>query len=160
MAVNQLSESIVIAADPETVYDVVSDVTRTGEWSPVCRECWWEDGAGPVAGAWFGGRQEVPDRTWETRSLVLEADRGRAFTWQVGGRFVIWGYRLEAVDGGTELTETWQINDATETMFAEKYAERADQVLDQRRQEATAGIPATLARLKEIIESENPANGG
>ena len=29
----------------EELYDLVSDVTRTGEWSPVCRACWWEDEA-------------------------------------------------------------------------------------------------------------------
>ena len=29
-------ESILVTATPEAVYDLVSDVTRTGEWSPVC----------------------------------------------------------------------------------------------------------------------------
>ncbi|MGZ6833860.1 MAG: SRPBCC family protein, partial [Mycobacteriaceae bacterium] len=34
------SESIFVAHPPELVYDLVSDVTRTGEWSPVCKACW------------------------------------------------------------------------------------------------------------------------
>ena len=28
--------TIEIAATPETVYDLVSDITRMGEWSPEC----------------------------------------------------------------------------------------------------------------------------
>lgn len=147
------TDSIVIQAPPEQVYAVVSDVTRVGEWSPVCAECWWIDADGPAEGVWFGGRNEVPGRTWETKSLVLEADPGRAFAWQVGGKFVRWGYTMQAAENGTELTETWALNQATKDMFAENYGDKAGQVLDTRRQEALDGIPATLARLKEVIES-------
>ena len=36
-------ESIRVEASAEAVYDLVSDITRTGEWSPVCVSCWWDD---------------------------------------------------------------------------------------------------------------------
>ena len=156
MSEKHQSGSVVIAADPAAVYAVVSDVTRTGEWSPVCAEAWWEEGAGPQEGAWFRGRNEIPGRTWETRSLVLAAEPGREFRWQVGGKYVLWAYLLAPVevDGAThtELTETWDLNEATEEMFAEKYGDKASALLDQRREEARTGIPATLARIKELIE--------
>ena len=62
------ADSIVIARSPADLYDMVSDVTRMGEWSPVCKACWWDDGPGPSAGAWFTGRNELPGRDpWETR---------------------------------------------------------------------------------------------
>ena len=157
MSENHLTQSIVVEADPETVYAVVSDVTRTGEWSPVCTSAWWEEGGGPEEGSWFGGRNEIPGRTWETRSRVVTADPGREFRWQVGGEFVVWAYLLRAVGAGedthTELTETWDLNEATEQMFATKYADRADAELDQRREQARSGIPATLAAIKRIVES-------
>ena len=157
MSENHLSESIVVEADPATVYAVVSDVTRTGEWSPVCTSAWWEEGGGPEEGSWFGGRNEVPGRTWETRSRVVTADPGREFRWQVGGEYVVWAYLLRAVGAGedtrTELTETWDLNEATEQMFATKYADRAEAELDQRREQARSGIPATLAAIKRIVES-------
>ena len=71
-------ESVTVEASAEALYDLVSDVRRTGEWSPVCTSCWWDDQAeaGQV-GAWFTGRNELPDRTWQTRSQVAVADRGR-----------------------------------------------------------------------------------
>ena len=95
------SESVVVGRTPEDVYDMVSDVTRMGEWSPVCRACWWDDGDGPRPGAWFTGRNELPERTWETRSQVVAADRGREFAFVVGGAWVRWGYTFTPVDGGT-----------------------------------------------------------
>ena len=52
-------------------------------------------------GAWFTGRNEVPGRTWETRSKVVAADRGREFAWVVGGAL---GIALPEITGPGE---TW-----------------------------------------------------
>ena len=54
------SDSIVIASSPENLYDLVCDITRMGAWSPVCKECWWDEGAGPAVGSWFTGRNVLP----------------------------------------------------------------------------------------------------
>src|ERR1044071_8309587 len=89
------SYSIFIARSPEERYAMVSDVTRMGEWSPICKACWWDECAGPEVGAWFTGRNELPERTWETRSEVVAADRGREFAWKVAGRLVRWGYTFK-----------------------------------------------------------------
>lgn len=146
------SDSIVVAASPEEVYDLVSDVTRTGEWSPQCRECWWEPGATGAVGDFFGGRQETPERTWETRSRVEEAQRPRAFAWSVNDRKVLWRYDLEAVDGGTRLTESWEFLDAGQQFMAGKYGPDAQREIDTRTEAARTGIPATLAAIKQIAE--------
>ena len=50
------SGSVIVACPPDELYAMVSDITRMGEWSPICRECWWDDGGGPRVGAWFTGR--------------------------------------------------------------------------------------------------------
>ena len=92
------SESIVIARSPEDLYGMVSDVTRMGEWSPVCRACWWDESSGPSVGSWFTGRNELPERTWETRSQVVVADPGREFAFVVGGKFARWGYTFVPVE--------------------------------------------------------------
>lgn len=148
-----LSESIVIARSPEDVYDMVADVTRTGEWSPVCRQCWWDDGDGPRAGAWFTGRNETPDRIWETRSQVVTAERGREFTFVVGDGWVRWTYEFEPVDGGTRVTESWEFLPAGLARFAERFGDRAEAEIADRTQTARTGIPATLAALKAAAEA-------
>jgi hypothetical protein len=147
------SSSVIVRATPEAVYDLVSDVTRTGEWSAQCRACSWDDDGGPRVGAWFTGRNEVPSRTWETRSQVVAADRGREFAWVVGGRLVRWGFSMEPVEEGTRLTESWEFLPDGLAWFAEKYGDAAPEQIDLRTRQAREGIPATLAAIKRIAES-------
>ena len=86
------SDSIVVARPPHEVYELVADITRMGEYSPICKECWWDEGDGPQVGAHFTGRNVLPERTWETRSEVVAADPGREFAWVVGADIARWGY--------------------------------------------------------------------
>ncbi len=148
------SESIVIGRSPESLYDMVCDVTRMGEWSPVCRACWWDEGQGPWAGAWFNGRNELPERTWETRSQVVAAERGREFTFVVGGSWVRWSYTFTPVDAGTEVTESWEFLPGGITRFHERFGGDAPAQIASRTEAARRGIPATLAAIKKTAESE------
>jgi hypothetical protein len=147
-------QSIVVEATPEALYDLVSDITRTGEWSPVCTACWWDDPdqAGQV-GAWFTGHNELPDRTWETRSRIEVADRGREFAWLVGGRYARWGFTFAPDGAATRLTERWDFLPDGITMFGEKYGDRAATEIEDRTRQAQDGIPRTLAAIKRIAES-------
>ncbi len=147
------SESILIAASPEAVYDLVADVTRTGEWSPVCRECWWDEGAGGAVGDVFTGRNVLPDRTWETRCTVIAAERGREFGWLVGDELVRWMYSMTKVPGGTELTEAWEFLPNGIALFQDRYGENAEAQIAARTELAHRGISETLAAMKRIAES-------
>jgi len=150
----QHQESVTVRVSADALYDLVSDVTRTGEWSPVCTSCWWDDEASASqVGAWFTGRNELPHRTWETRSQVVAAERGREFAWMVGGRFVRWGFTLTPADDGTTLTESWEFLPEGIAMFRENYGDEADAQIAERTQQALDGIPKTLAAIKRIAES-------
>jgi hypothetical protein len=147
------SESVVVSCPPEDLYDMVCDVTRMGEWSPVCTACWWDDGDGPRPGAWFTGRNELPGRTWETRSMVVAADRGREFAFAVGGAWARWGYTFTPVDGGTQVTESWEFLPEGITRFHDRYGTDAEAQIADRAEAARTGIPLTLAALKRSAES-------
>src|ERR1700752_2777029 len=74
------SASIDIGAAPELVYDLVSDITRMGEWSPECTGGRWLGGAtGPAVGARFKGTNKKR-LAWSTKSKVVVAQPGRCFT--------------------------------------------------------------------------------
>lgn len=104
--------TIHIDAPVEAVWDLVSDVTRIGEFSPETFEAEWLDGAtGPAVGARFRGhvkRNEKGPTYWTTCEVIV-CDVNERFTFDVkaGGRTVnTWGYKLQAAaKGGTELTE-------------------------------------------------------
>ena len=152
MAILEHSDSIFIDRTPDDLYDLVSDITRMGAWSPVCKECWWDEGAGPEVGAWFTGRNELPDRTWETRSEIVAADRGREFAFVVNGSWTRWGYRFTPLAGGTRLTESWEFLPGGAKMFEERFGADAEAQIANRLELAQKGIPATLAAIKRDAE--------
>ena len=148
------SDSIVVDTDPETLYGLVADVTNMGRWSPQCKECWWEDEAGgPVAGAWFKGRNEADGRTWETRSQVVVAEPGREFVWEVNGGWVRWGFTLDPVDDGTRLTQLWEFLPAGIEGFHGRWPDNAEEQIALRTKHAKEGIPLTLAAIKKTAEA-------
>ena len=153
MSAREFSDSIDVSMAPDELYALVSDVTRTGEWSPVCRACWWDEGEGRRVGAWFTGRNETPERTWETRSQVVVADPGREFAWEVNSGWVRWGFTLDPIEGGTRLTEAWTFLPLGLDGFHGKYGDQADAQIAERTEAAHRGIPETLAAIKKTAES-------
>lgn len=147
------AQTIGIRASAKLLYDMVSDVTRTGEFSPTCTSCWWDAGDGPHVGAWFTGRNQTSDRTWETRSQVVAATPHQEFAFIVGGSLVRWGYSFTATPHGTDVTESWEFLPAGLALFHERYgADAATQIADRTRA-ARDGIPITLLALKRAAEA-------
>ena len=91
-----------IAAAPQHLYELVSDLTRMGEWSPENRGGRWVGGAtGPVVGARFRGRNRIRWRRWSTTCTVTEATPGEAFAFRVkAGPLDVaeWSFRLRPAD--------------------------------------------------------------
>jgi hypothetical protein len=148
------SDSIVVARPPAEVYGLVADITRMGEYSPICVECWWDDGDGPRVGAHFTGRNVLPERTWETRSEVVAAEPGREFAWVVGPRIARWGYVFAAVGDGTEVTESWEFLPEGLAVFEERFGDDAAAQIADRYEKAVSGIPETLAAIKRAAERQ------
>jgi len=100
-----------VGAPAETVWAMVSDVTRMGEWSPENAGGRWLGGAtGPEVGARFRGRNQRGWHRWSTACTVVESEPGRSFAFEVtaaGLKVARWGYELEPTASGCRVTETW-----------------------------------------------------
>lgn len=75
---------LVIAATPDEIYRVVSDVTSTGERSNECRSASWLP-HGPQSaelGARFRGRNRSRLARWSRVCEVIEAEPGRRFAFR------------------------------------------------------------------------------
>ena len=108
------SVSRYIDASPEALYALISDVTRTPEYSPEVVRCTWKKGAtGPAVGARFkainhAGR--VPD--WPNWPVITIADPGKMFAFErteVGGGTIEWRYTFEPQGTGTLVTESYTV---------------------------------------------------
>lgn len=147
------SESVVVDAAPEAIYDLVAEMTRMGEWSPECGRVEWESGStGPVEGARFVGHNRGGPMNlmrWSRHGTVVSADRGRefAFATEEGGREgTVWSYRFEPLDGGTLVTEAYRVD------WIPLWARIVD-VPTNRAKELREGMRHTLEQLKTAAES-------
>ena len=140
-----------ISATPERVYELVSDLPRMGEWSPENRGGAWIKGAtGPAVGAAFKGKNRKGAMRWSTISTVVTAEPGRDFAFDVsvkGFAVARWGYRMEAVDGGTRVTEYW---DDHRSKVMAKVTGLALGIPD-RAVHNTAGMEQTLEKLAAAV---------
>jgi uncharacterized protein YndB with AHSA1/START domain len=104
-------------APPDRVWDLVSDVTRIGSYSPETFEAEWLDGAtGPEVGSRFRGhvKRNGKGPVYWTSCTVLASEPGREFAFGVGARdkpLNTWRYRLEPAGGGTDVTESFELTD-------------------------------------------------
>ena len=142
------------------VWSLVSDVTRIGELSTVCRSCAWDDAAlAGTVGAWFTGHNAIGDFTWDTHCQVTVAEPGREFTFINHGpsgdhELVRWGYTFEPEGSGTRATESWQVLPAYPD-----FVRAGDPNLDVTgrvegmAQMARDGIKGTLGNLKRVAEA-------
>lgn len=150
--VHNLEVSRDIAASPDDVYAAISNVTRMGEWSEECYACeWHEESVGPVVGASFDGHNRHGEHEWTTQGRVIEAEPGRAFSFECsmyGVHYSTWGYRIEPIEGGSRVTE-W--SDDLRPESALEFSRQVSGVDDRHsRNRETMGL--TLDRLAEALE--------
>jgi hypothetical protein len=150
------SVSVAVDAPAETIYDLVAEITRMGDWSPETARVEWIDGAdGPTVGARFVGHNISGPfhlMKWSRQGTVLAADRGREFTFatEEGGREgTVWSYRFEAADGGTRVTESYRVD------WIPLWARIVD-VPTNRAKQLREGMRHTLGQLKTAAESVAP----
>ncbi|HMD46481.1 MAG TPA: SRPBCC family protein [Acidimicrobiales bacterium] len=146
----------VIAAPPEAVFDLVADAARHPDI----------DGSGSVRqakpgapgrlalGSTFGMKMKM-GIGYSMTSTVIEFEENRRIAWQSrppgfmgklgGGR--IWRYELEPVDGGTRVTESWDISEDHHRSFL-----RRGKVGETTKK----NMEATLARIAELTEKPQP----
>jgi hypothetical protein len=66
---------------------------------------------------------------------------------------VRWAFTLEAVDGGTRLTESWNFLPRGIAGFQKRFGDQADAQVAERSESALHGIPVTLAAIKQAAEA-------
>jgi hypothetical protein len=109
------SVTVHMNATPDAVWDLVSDVTKIGRYSPETFEAEWTNGAtGPAVGATFRGhvKRNQKGPTYWTECVVVTCEPGREFAFDVitGGKALNrWGYVIEPAGDGADVTESFQL---------------------------------------------------
>lgn len=149
------TESITIAASPEAVYDLVADITRMGEWSPVCTGGSWD----ADEHRWFTGTNQDGELAWETKCRVDVAERGTEFTFTNCGfsadiDLVRWSYTFAPAGDATTVTERWEVLPAYPGFIEGLLGGTTAEVyLDGVKPTTLARMAETLAALKATAEA-------
>ncbi len=144
--------TVVIDADPETIWALVTDITRMGEWSPEAKGGrWFGRARGPAEGARFLGFNSHGMVWWATRCTVVEFDPPQRFAFRVAESGMTWGWRLEpAADGGTRVTQWRDQTNSTNVLI--KAVQRSGILGRDRERLMVDGMHRTLGALKTHLE--------
>ncbi|GAA5703532.1 hypothetical protein SM007_34565 [Streptomyces avermitilis] len=162
----QVECEIEVAAPPERVWRLVSDISTSARYSPELQWVEWLDGAeGPAVGACFVGRNSNAGLgEWQSVSRIAEFVEPLSFRWEVvreddrnGEALTVWTYTLApAADGSsTRLRHGMRIGPARGPLqeFVASAPEREERIVGGRLAQLRAGIEATLAGVKAEAEA-------
>jgi len=145
------SATTTIAKPISEVFAAVTDMTRMGEWSPECVACRWVGGAsGPAVGAKFEGDNiaklgPITLKRWTTTSEVTGFEPNSLFEFSAEG-YTTWRYEFTEAAGSTKVNESFSY---PPYIGWQKWVYGR---LINRRKGMTAGMQATLDRVKQSLE--------
>jgi uncharacterized protein YndB with AHSA1/START domain len=154
-----------VAAPPEAVWPLVTDVALPAQFSGEFQGGEWVDGAtGPEVGARFRGRNEhTAIGTWETTSIVYVCEPERSFGWKVGDLETpgaSWRFDLEPTAGGagTILRQWVQLGPGPSgiTVAIDRMPDREERIIERRLAEHQRNMFATVEGIKALAEGTSP----
>ena len=138
-----------VAADRGATWEVLSDVTRVGEWSHECGGAEWLDGAtAAVPGARFRGHSHAGILRWGRVCEIVDAS-----PWSLVWRTVPslgfpdsteWRIRLDETEGGLRIEQTFQV------LHIPKVLDIAYAILIPAHRDRAAAITEDLRRLGSV----------
>lgn len=152
------SVTLRIDAPPGKVWELVSDVTHIGRFSPETFEAeWLDDAEGPGEGVRFRGHVRRNGRGpvyWTTCTIVrCETEQEFAFVvGKPGKHLMTWGYRLvpaEVEEGEPPATDVTEFYESADDFAMRTYWK----LFKGRRRTNAEGMRTTLERLKVAAET-------
>ena len=107
--------TVVVDAPVQDVWQVVSDVRRTGEWSHECRSAQWLAGATDAApGVRFRGRNRTRGLRWTRLCEIVAVDEPSELAWRTVPSWRYpdstgWSIRLMPAGRRTTITQSFTV---------------------------------------------------
>lgn len=169
-----VSVSSLVNADAASIYRYVTDLTRSGEWSPECRGGEWVSGIAATQGAVFHGCNHRGDDTvawapvvrgeWSTDAEVIAAEPNSLFSWAMrdsSGRMQqsVWSFRITETANRVALTHNFVMRSLTEGMrkiLAGLTPTDTDRFIKDWQSKLETDMRASLAAIKRNLEDDRP----
>ena len=145
----------VVDATPDQVWQVVSDVTRTGEWSHECVSVAWVDEPRARPGARFRGGNRAGPWRWSRTCELVTVDEPRELSWRTVPTLLfpdstLWSLRLEPAGDGTRIVQSFEV------VRAPWLLDRVYGALIPSHQDRDARLAEDLARIGPVAAAGTP----
>jgi uncharacterized protein YndB with AHSA1/START domain len=147
----ELRAEATIAAPPDKVWSLITDVSRMPDWSPELVRMLPLKRGGMRRGQWYVGINRRKAVVWPTRNVVAVLEPGRTLAWDTTSSGARWIWEIKASGEGTHVVHRRPVPEKltlVSRLFAPVFlggsAEHAD--------ELEAGMAATVGRLKAVAE--------
>lgn len=140
--------SVLVDAPPDAVWAIVSDPTRIPEWSPVCHT------VERVGEGRYRGHSKLNGVRWSREFAVSESEPGKAFgfsTFGNDGEQTRWRYSLAPEDGGTRVTEGYQIVSIPRWL---RVLRKLPGMVAKSERDTRWNLETSLQRLKGVVEAD------
>ncbi|MEV6556372.1 SRPBCC family protein [Nocardia sp. NPDC051756] len=147
-----LEATIDIAAPPDKVWAVVSNLKRMPEFSPQCVRM--VPLGTPKAGTWVLNLNTDGKKYWPTTARIVRFEPNQAFAFKINENRSIWSYTLEATETGTRLVERRDVPNGT-SWFSRKSIDAALGGEAPFEEALIRGMHETLDKIKTVVEAHN-----
>ncbi len=148
----ELRAEALVAAPPDRVWSLVTDLTRMREWSPELLTMVALKPGGLRVGQWYLGVNRRKAAVWPTRSVVTLLEPGRTVAWDTRSSGARWIWELEADGDGTRVVHRRPVPDGV-TWLSRAFAPLALGGSESHADELEAGMAESVARLKATAET-------
>lgn len=152
MAAQLLEESVDVAATPQQVWSVISDLKRMGEWSPQCVKMIVRGGVVQRGTRTININRRGP-LVWPTTAKVVRFEPNHEIGFRINENRSVWSYAITPKDdGGVRLTERREVTGPipkVPAVLVEKFFGGTSNF----ETELQAGMRDTLGKVKRAAES-------
>ena len=152
--------TVEVPAEPAQVWAVLSDPTRTGEWSHECHTVEWVDGHDrPEVGSQFRGRNRARMMRWTRTCTITDVEPDRLLVFRTHGGHppdsTEWRFDLAPnPSGGTRITQSFRI------IAMPRYLELTIVLFLPPHRDRRSALADDLVRLGEIAARTQGIHGG
>lgn len=151
-AARELRAEATVAAPPEQVWALLTDLGRMPQWSPELVAMLPLKPGGLRVGQWYLGLNRRKAVVWPTRSVVAVLEPGRTLAWDTTSSGARWIWEVSPEGDGTRVVHRRPVPGHI-TLLSKLFAPLALGGSDEHADELEAGMARTVERLKAAAET-------
>lgn len=148
----ELRAEATVAAPPEKVWALLTDLSRMAQWSPELVRMVPLKPGGLRVGQWYLGVNRRKAVVWPTRSVLAVLEPGRSLAWDTRSSGARWIWEISPDPAGTRVVHRRPVPHGV-TVLSKVFAPLALGGSEQHADELEAGMQQTVDRLKAAAEA-------